>query len=152
MLIQYFAPSRPFATSLTRFLVLTLSLLRAPSKASMQSRGMAGGPQGVPSSFVLPPHLLFFFPFRSSFLFHLLNDCFGDAMWLPSMAGMAGEVGLLVMDTFPLMPYFWAIVLSKVCVSRIGPFRVTPRVPRLLKEGEGFPSVDCDSGTVSKPR
>ncbi|KAM3825038.1 tudor domain-containing protein 10 isoform 2-T2 [Vipera latastei] len=50
---------------------------------------------------------------RSSFLFHLLNDCFGDAMWLPSMAGMAGEVGLLVMDTFPLMPYFWAIVLSK---------------------------------------
>ncbi|XP_029139448.1 tudor domain-containing protein 10 [Protobothrops mucrosquamatus] len=52
---------------------------------------------------------------RSSFLFHMLNDCFGDAMWLPSVAGMAGEVGLMVMDTFPLMPYFWAIILNKEC-------------------------------------
>uniref|UniRef100_A0A8C6VPC7 Tudor domain containing 10 n=1 Tax=Naja naja TaxID=35670 RepID=A0A8C6VPC7_NAJNA len=51
---------------------------------------------------------------RSSFLFHVLNGCFGDANWLSSVAGVAtGEVGLLVTDTFPLMPYFWGMVLNE---------------------------------------
>ncbi|XP_070622121.1 tudor domain-containing protein 10 isoform X1 [Erythrolamprus reginae] len=50
---------------------------------------------------------------RSSFLFHVLSGCFGDAKWLRSVVDVAGEVGLLVTDTFPLMPYFWAIVLNE---------------------------------------
>lgn len=45
----------------------------------------------------------------------MLNGCFGDAKWLRSVVGVAGEVGLLVTDTLPLMPYFWAIVLNEVC-------------------------------------
>ncbi|XP_034261441.2 tudor domain-containing protein 10 isoform X2 [Pantherophis guttatus] len=52
---------------------------------------------------------------RSSFLFHVLKGCFGDAKWLRSVVGVAGEVGLLVTDTLPLMPYFWAIVLNEEC-------------------------------------
>ncbi|KAG8146822.1 hypothetical protein E2320_013909 [Naja naja] len=59
---------------------------------------------------------------RSSFLFHVLNGCFGDANWLSSVAGVAtGEVGLLVTDTFPLMPYFWGMVLNEVCKRRASP-------------------------------
>ncbi|XP_058016714.1 tudor domain-containing protein 10 [Ahaetulla prasina] len=52
---------------------------------------------------------------RSSFLFHVLNGCFGDAKWLRSVVSLTGDVGLLVTDTFPLMPYFWAIVLNEEC-------------------------------------
>ncbi|XP_013919445.1 PREDICTED: tudor domain-containing protein 10, partial [Thamnophis sirtalis] len=52
---------------------------------------------------------------RSSFLSHMLNSCFGDATWLRSVVSATGEVGLLVTDTLPLMPYFWAIVLNEEC-------------------------------------
>ncbi|XP_063172912.1 tudor domain-containing protein 10 [Candoia aspera] len=72
----------------------------------------AGGPHISPS---LKQRVCYSVPMemRSSFLLHALKDCFGDAKWLLSVANVAGEVGLLVTDTFPLMPYFWAIVLSE---------------------------------------
>ncbi|XP_025029379.1 tudor domain-containing protein 10 isoform X1 [Python bivittatus] len=75
-----------------------------------------GPPGGDPYlSPPLNPRVFYAVPMemRSSFLLHVLNDCFGDARWLLSVANVVGDVGLLVTDTFPLTPYFWAIVLGE---------------------------------------
>ncbi|XP_063002327.1 tudor domain-containing protein 10 [Elgaria multicarinata webbii] len=52
---------------------------------------------------------------RSSFLLHMLRDCFNNVGWLFSVAKVLGKVGLLVMDTIPQTPYFWAIHLTEEC-------------------------------------
>ncbi|XP_053133319.1 tudor domain-containing protein 10 isoform X2 [Hemicordylus capensis] len=50
---------------------------------------------------------------RSSFLLHMLKDCFQDVAWLNTVPQVHGEVGLLVTDALPQTPYFWAIHLTE---------------------------------------
>ncbi|XP_072503211.1 tudor domain-containing protein 10 isoform X4 [Notamacropus eugenii] len=50
---------------------------------------------------------------RGSFLVFLLRDCFQDLSWLAIIRSTCGEVGLLVTDTIPQTPFFWAIHLTE---------------------------------------
>ncbi|XP_044304549.1 tudor domain-containing protein 10 [Varanus komodoensis] len=52
---------------------------------------------------------------RSSFLLHMLRDCFKNVTWLLSITKVLGKAGLLVMDSIPQTPYFWAIHLTEEC-------------------------------------
>ncbi|XP_067832202.1 tudor domain-containing protein 10-like isoform X2 [Heptranchias perlo] len=49
---------------------------------------------------------------RSLTLVQMLTSCFKDIGWLAESTKVHGEVGLMVMDTFPRVPYFWAINLT----------------------------------------
>ncbi|XP_048359489.1 tudor domain-containing protein 10-like [Sphaerodactylus townsendi] len=50
---------------------------------------------------------------RSSFLVQMLRDCFVVLDWLGSICKISGEAALLVTDTVPQTPYFWAIHLTE---------------------------------------
>ncbi|XP_054829269.1 tudor domain-containing protein 10 [Eublepharis macularius] len=50
---------------------------------------------------------------RSSFLVLMLKDCFKDLGWLITICRISGEAGLLVTDTVPQTPFFWAIHLTE---------------------------------------
>ncbi|XP_041094939.1 neuronal acetylcholine receptor subunit beta-2-like isoform X4 [Polyodon spathula] len=50
---------------------------------------------------------------RGSTLVHVLSDCFGELGWLQSITELCGEVGLLLTETHPQTPFFWAIHLSE---------------------------------------
>ncbi|XP_074079483.1 tudor domain-containing protein 10 isoform X1 [Macrotis lagotis] len=50
---------------------------------------------------------------RGSFLVFLLRDCFQDLSWLAIIRSIRGDVGLLVTDTIPQTPFFWAIHLTE---------------------------------------
>ncbi|XP_033030411.1 tudor domain-containing protein 10 [Lacerta agilis] len=52
---------------------------------------------------------------RSLFLLQMLADCFRDVGWLLSIAKVAGKAALLVLDTIPQTPFFWAIHLTEEC-------------------------------------
>uniref|UniRef100_A0ABM5F559 Tudor domain-containing protein 10 n=1 Tax=Pogona vitticeps TaxID=103695 RepID=A0ABM5F559_9SAUR len=56
---------------------------------------------------------------RSSFLLQMCKECFKDTTWLFSMANVQGKTGLLVMDTLPQTPYFWAIRLTEECHQKM---------------------------------
>ncbi|XP_078061092.1 tudor domain-containing protein 10-like isoform X2 [Mustelus asterias] len=49
---------------------------------------------------------------RSLTLVQMLSSCFKDVGWLTESAMVYGDVGLMVMDSFPHMPYFWAMNLT----------------------------------------
>ncbi|XP_061461950.1 tudor domain-containing protein 10 isoform X2 [Rhineura floridana] len=76
---------------------------------------------------------------RTSFLVHMLKDCFQEVSWLLSIAKVTGKVGLLVMDTIPQSPYFWAIHLTKECHQNMQKLftalaEVESQVPFLIKQ------------------
>ncbi|XP_072404891.1 tudor domain-containing protein 10-like isoform X1 [Chiloscyllium punctatum] len=48
---------------------------------------------------------------RSLALVQMLTSCFKDIGWMAESRKVHGDVGLMVMDTFPHMPYFWAMNL-----------------------------------------
>ncbi|KAK6471344.1 tudor domain-containing protein 10-like, partial [Huso huso] len=50
---------------------------------------------------------------RGCTLVHVLRDCFGELVWLQSITELCGEVGLLLTETHPQTPFFWAIHLSE---------------------------------------
>uniref|UniRef100_A0ACB8G7P6 Uncharacterized protein n=1 Tax=Sphaerodactylus townsendi TaxID=933632 RepID=A0ACB8G7P6_9SAUR len=50
---------------------------------------------------------------RSSFLVQMLRDCFVVPDWLGTICKISGEAALLVTDTVPQTPYFWAIHLTE---------------------------------------
>ncbi|KAK6467116.1 tudor domain-containing protein 10-like [Huso huso] len=50
---------------------------------------------------------------RGCTLVHILRDCFGELVWLQSITELCGEVGLLLTETHPQTPFFWAIHLSE---------------------------------------
>ncbi|KAL8184546.1 UNVERIFIED_CONTAM: hypothetical protein K2H54_019941 [Gekko kuhli] len=50
---------------------------------------------------------------RCSFLTQMLRDCFKDLGWLISISKISGEAALLVTDTVPQTPFFWAIHLTE---------------------------------------
>nr|XP_014344138.1 PREDICTED: tudor domain-containing protein 10 isoform X2 [Latimeria chalumnae]XP_014344139.1 PREDICTED: tudor domain-containing protein 10 isoform X2 [Latimeria chalumnae] len=51
---------------------------------------------------------------RSSLLVQMLKDCFGDLSWLVLIMRPIGEeVELMVTETIPHAPYFWAILLTE---------------------------------------
>ncbi|XP_066466503.1 tudor domain-containing protein 10 [Tiliqua scincoides] len=50
---------------------------------------------------------------RGSFLLQMLKDCFRSMDWLVSIPKVLGKVTLLVMDSLPQTPYFWAICLTE---------------------------------------
>nr|XP_028564903.1 tudor domain-containing protein 10 isoform X1 [Podarcis muralis] len=52
---------------------------------------------------------------RTSFLLQMLADCFKDVGWLFSIAKVVGKAALLVLDTVPQTPFFWAIHLTEEC-------------------------------------
>ncbi|KAJ6657028.1 hypothetical protein lerEdw1_003029 [Lerista edwardsae] len=56
---------------------------------------------------------------RGSFLVQMLKECFQNMDWLVSVNKVVGKVTLLVMDSLPQTPYFWAIHLTEVCVQAI---------------------------------
>ncbi|XP_048381730.1 tudor domain-containing protein 10-like [Stegostoma tigrinum] len=49
---------------------------------------------------------------RSLTLVQMLTSCFKDIGWMAESTKVHGDVGLMVMDTFPHMPYFWAMNLT----------------------------------------
>ncbi|XP_043540041.1 tudor domain-containing protein 10-like isoform X2 [Chiloscyllium plagiosum] len=49
---------------------------------------------------------------RSLTLVQMLTSCFKDIGWMTESIKVHGDVGLMVMDTFPHMPYFWAMNLT----------------------------------------
>ncbi|XP_060676718.1 tudor domain-containing protein 10-like isoform X2 [Hemiscyllium ocellatum] len=49
---------------------------------------------------------------RSLTLVQMLTNCFKDVGWMAESIKVHGDVGLMVMDTFPHMPYFWAMNLT----------------------------------------
>ncbi|XP_072346735.1 tudor domain-containing protein 10-like [Scyliorhinus torazame] len=49
---------------------------------------------------------------RSLTVVQMLTSCFKDVGWLAASAKVHGDVGLMVMDSFPHMPYFWAMNLT----------------------------------------
>ncbi|KAK1151635.1 tudor domain-containing protein 10-like [Acipenser oxyrinchus oxyrinchus] len=50
---------------------------------------------------------------RGCTLVHVLRDCFRELVWLQSITELCGEVGLLLTETHPQTPFFWAIHLSE---------------------------------------
>ncbi|XP_060111433.1 tudor domain-containing protein 10 [Heteronotia binoei] len=50
---------------------------------------------------------------RSSSLVLMLRDCFKDLGWLLTISRTCGEAALLVTDTVPQTPFFWAIHLTE---------------------------------------
>ncbi|XP_053224683.1 tudor domain-containing protein 10 isoform X3 [Podarcis raffonei] len=52
---------------------------------------------------------------RTLFLLQMLADCFKDVGWLFSIAKVVGKAALLVLDTVPQTPFFWAIHLTEEC-------------------------------------
>nr|XP_034954530.1 tudor domain-containing protein 10 isoform X2 [Zootoca vivipara] len=52
---------------------------------------------------------------RTLFLLQMLTDCFRDVDWLFSIAKFVGKAALLVLDTVPQTPFFWAIHLTEEC-------------------------------------
>ncbi|XP_015274585.1 PREDICTED: tudor domain-containing protein 10 [Gekko japonicus] len=50
---------------------------------------------------------------RCSFLTQMSRDCFKDLGWLRSISSISGEAALLVTDTVPQTPFFWAIHLTE---------------------------------------
>ncbi|XP_077181091.1 tudor domain-containing protein 10 isoform X2 [Paroedura picta] len=50
---------------------------------------------------------------RCSFLVLMLRDCFKDLGWLIPISRISGEAALLVTDTMPQTPFFWAIHLTE---------------------------------------
>ncbi|XP_042296212.1 tudor domain-containing protein 10 [Sceloporus undulatus] len=76
---------------------------------------------------------------RSLFLLHMLKDCFKDGDWLFSVSKVVGKVGLLVMESMPQTPYFWAIILTKECYQKMQKLftdlgAVESRLPFLTKK------------------
>ncbi|XP_051901803.1 tudor domain-containing protein 10-like [Pristis pectinata] len=48
---------------------------------------------------------------RSLMLVEMLSSCFKATAWIVESAKVRGEVGLMVMETYPQMPFFWAMNL-----------------------------------------
>ncbi|XP_067878994.1 tudor domain-containing protein 10-like isoform X2 [Heterodontus francisci] len=76
---------------------------------------------------------------RSLTLVQMLTSCFKDVGWISESAKVHGNVGLMVMDTFPNMPYFWAMHLTpetyvKMCQLFNALSVVTQEQPFLKKE------------------
>ncbi|XP_041035711.1 tudor domain-containing protein 10-like isoform X1 [Carcharodon carcharias] len=88
---------------------------------------------GSQTSYAIPLEM------RSLTLVQMLTSCFKDVGWITESAKVHGEVGLMVMDTFPHMPYFWAMNLTpetyvKMCQLFNALSVVTWEQPFLKKE------------------
>ncbi|KAJ1080918.1 hypothetical protein NDU88_001107 [Pleurodeles waltl] len=50
---------------------------------------------------------------RGFLLVNLLKDCFQDLNWLAFISRRSGDAGLLITDTVPNSPFFWAVYLTE---------------------------------------
>ncbi|XP_078526396.1 tudor domain-containing protein 10 [Lissotriton helveticus] len=50
---------------------------------------------------------------RGFLLVNLLKDCFQELDWLASVSRRNGDAGLLITDTVPNSPFFWAVYLTE---------------------------------------
>uniref|UniRef100_UPI00398E40C8 tudor domain-containing protein 10-like n=1 Tax=Pristiophorus japonicus TaxID=55135 RepID=UPI00398E40C8 len=76
---------------------------------------------------------------RSLMLVQMLTSCFKDIGWIGESRKVQGEVGLMVMDTFPHAPFFWAMNLTpetyvKMCQLFNALSVVTKEQPFLKKD------------------
>ncbi|XP_055521142.1 tudor domain-containing protein 10-like [Leucoraja erinacea] len=75
---------------------------------------------------------------RSLLQVEVLSSCFKTTEWIVESASVRGEVGLMVMETFPQMPFFWAMNLTpetymKMCQLFTALSVVTQDQPFLMK-------------------
>ncbi|XP_069796637.1 tudor domain-containing protein 10-like isoform X2 [Narcine bancroftii] len=76
---------------------------------------------------------------RSMMLVEMLSGCFKVTDWIVEIAKIQGEVGLMVMESFPQMPFFWAMNLTpdvyvKMCKLFNVLSKVTDRQPFLRRK------------------
>uniref|UniRef100_A0A8C4T3X2 Tudor domain-containing protein n=1 Tax=Erpetoichthys calabaricus TaxID=27687 RepID=A0A8C4T3X2_ERPCA len=56
---------------------------------------------------------------RSLMLMSILNECFGNLNWFGSIMKDEGETAVMVTETYPETPFFWAIQLSEVSQNKM---------------------------------
>ncbi|XP_062821110.1 tudor domain-containing protein 10 isoform X3 [Anolis carolinensis] len=88
-----------------------LELVAHPGPPSAEG----GPPAGPPAQALLQPPVQYAVPFemRSLFLIQMLKACFREAGWLLSAPKVSGRAALMVTESFPQTPFFWAIRLTK---------------------------------------
>ncbi|XP_078288060.1 tudor domain-containing protein 10-like [Rhinoraja longicauda] len=77
---------------------------------------------------------------RSLLQMEMLSSCFKNTEWIVEISKVRGEVGLMVMETFPQMPFFWAVNLTpetymKMC-QLFNALSVVTQDQPFLKKGE----------------
>ncbi|XP_062821107.1 tudor domain-containing protein 10 isoform X2 [Anolis carolinensis] len=94
-----------------------LELVAHPGPPSAEG----GPPAGPPAQALLQPPVQYAVPFemRSLFLIQMLKACFREAGWLLSAPKVSGRAALMVTESFPQTPFFWAIRLTKECPGRM---------------------------------